>query len=297
MILNFLPLESPEKKIHFSFTNDINLFHFISGTGEPKNQVKTRSQAKKLQEKSTRIVKDTQQVPLEETTREFTKIDLPALENIKNTVSFGRGSSEGVERDAKKPGPDLGPPPLAPKDFQFTAPSGINTFTYLSKTFTFQPLSPKSAAEFIFPTSASSFFSPNKEKSTEEMQTESTAWEDPVALCHMNSTLDEKENTEQQMADYETEKCEGSGSQEGTGSNVDEKKDTASCPTDAKILSSRGQSSLVEETDDGSDLDTQHDAAYFRNLVAKETDRLNEICAKWERINADEQSLSEEGMA
>ena len=259
--------------------------------------MKTRSQAKKLQEKSTRSVKDTQQVPLEETTQEFTKIDLPALENIKNTVSFGRGSSEGVDRNAKKPGPDLGPPTLAPKDFQFTAPSGINTFTYLSKTFTFQPLSPKSAAEFIFPTSASSFFSPNKEKSTEEMQTESKAWEDPVALCHMNSTLDEKENTEQQMADYETEKCEGSGSQEGTGSNVDEKKDTASCPTDAKISSSQGQSSLAEETDDGSDLDIQHDAAYFRNLVAKETDRLNEICAKWERINADEQSLSEEGMA
>ncbi|XP_022798133.1 uncharacterized protein LOC111336320 isoform X2 [Stylophora pistillata] len=265
----------------------------FSEKAEPQNQVKTRSQVKKLQEKLTRSVKDTQQISLEGTKPEFTKLNLPAMENIKNTVSFGRGSSEGVERGVQNQGSELQLPSLAPKDFQFTAPGGINTFTYLSKTFKFQPLSPKSAAEFIFPTSASSFFSPNEGKSTEPMQTESTAWANPVAVCHMNSTHDEKEHGGQQMDDRKVEKCDSSNGQED--SHVDMKNGTASCPTDAKmIVNSQGQSTLVKEADDVSDLDSQQDASYFRDLVAKETDRLNEICSKWERINTDEENLSEE---
>ena len=150
---------------------------------EPKNQVKTRSQAKKLQEQP---------------------------------VSFDTSSTEGVKRGQLNAESEVEPQCSAPKDFQFTAPSGINTFTYLSKTFQFQPLSPYSAAEFIFPTSASSFLSPKKDKSADQKQEENTAWEDPVATCFMNNKLRENENVEQEKDDQEMEKCDGSESQKGS---------------------------------------------------------------------------------
>lgn len=293
---------------------------------EPKNQVKTRSQAKKTKDTAKDQAPSEVQCPskpdkqtsqtsaTEEKTPAFEKLSFPALDNIKNTVSVGRGSSEGVERGQASTGSGTEAPSFAPADFQFTAPSGINTFTYFSKTFKFQPLSPNSAAEFMFPSSAASFFSPKRDKASDQKQAENAIIEDPVAACHLNDELRAQESNQQEQGDHEmknaaAEPCSNAmETHDGPEKQDVVENDSAStaCSTEAEIPSTQQQpdvaSEVVTKMDTNEVLETQdvgeeqHDATYFRNLVRKETDRLNEICAKWEKINAEEKDLSEEGM-
>ena len=287
---------------------------------EPKKQVKTRSQAKKVKDQPpseiqcpSKLDKQTGQTsPIEEKTAAFEKLNFPPLDNIKNTVSFGRGSTEGAER-----GTGTEAQSFAPTDFQFTAPSGVNTFTYFSKTFKFQPLSPNSATEFMFPSSSSSLFSPKADKPAAQKQAENAIYEDPVAACHLNNEVTACESNPQQQADHEMidaasetcsvpmETCDGSEKRQ-SGDEVVEN-DCTSQSSDGEIPSTDQQQSegtvemdtgmdsgdVLEDQADGGE---QHDATYFRNLVKRETDGLNEICAQWEKINAEEQHLSEEGM-
>lgn len=295
----------------------------VEQPAEPKNQVKTRSQAKKAKDQATSDpipehpsdldTQCDQTSSPDEKSPTFEKSSFPALDNIKNTVSVGRGSAEGVERGQPSSGSETETQSFAPADFQFTAPSGINTFTYYSKTFKFQPLSPNSAAEFMFPSSAASFFSPKKDKTTEQNEIENAILEDPIAACHSNNeltaqeTIQEQDDQEMKDAAAETcrvamETCDKSEKQDA----VENDSASTACSIEAEIQSVQQQpetnGDVVTTVDIDEVLETQdvkeeeHDATYFRNLVQKETDRLNEICAKWEKINAEEKDLSEEGM-
>ncbi|XP_015767082.1 PREDICTED: uncharacterized protein LOC107345681 isoform X3 [Acropora digitifera] len=163
---------------------------------EVKSQVKTRSQAKNAKPpaaKETCLSKPGKSERQEKSMTQSTKISPikqpPELNAIKTTVSFGRGSTEGVDRVHPKTNEN---PSFAPADFQFTAPVGVNTFTYMSKTFTFQPLSPSSADEFMFPSSVSSLFSFSPKKATEK-PVESVMLQDPVAAYNMSSATSSSE--------------------------------------------------------------------------------------------------------
>lgn len=290
---------------------------------EPKNQVKTRSQAKKVKDQapsetqhpSNLDMQSDQTLSPDEKTPTFEKLSFPALDNIKNTVSVGRGSAEGVERGQPSSGSETETQSFAPADFQFTAPSGINTFTYFSKTFKFQPLSPNSAAEFMFPSSAAAFFSPKKDKTTEQNEIENAILEDPIAACHSNNELTVQESNpnqkqdDQEMKDAAAENCSVAMEACDKSENqyvVENDSASTACSIEAEIPIVQQQpetngevvttmdSDEFPETQD--EKEEEHDATYFRNLVQKETDRLNEICAKWEKINAEEKDLSEEGI-
>ena len=292
----------------------------LAMVGELDNKVKTRSQAQKVKghassksHRPSKVDKQTGQIlSTEEIIPAPEKLSFPALENIKNTVSLGRGSTEGEERD---PQPSMTSETeaqsFAPKNFQFTVPSGVNTFTYFAKAFKFQPLSPKSAAEFMFPTSAASFFNPKGDKATNHV--ENAILEDPVAACHLNNELRIQENNQQEQVDVDDvagtctvamETCNDTEKQQGDSEAVETI--SASASTDRETPSTQKSLETIVEVvtgiDGGNVVETQdveeeqHDAKYFRNLVTQETDRLNEICAKWEKINTEEQGLSEEGI-
>ena len=277
---------------------------------EPENQVKTRSQAKKQKDlPPSEMCHSKPNIETEQTNPNCEKANFPALEAIKNTVSVGRGSSEGVDRAQLCLGSGNEATSFAPADFRFTAPSGVNTFNYFSKTFKFQPLSPNSASEFMFPTSAASFFSPKKPAEKKE----NLILEDPVAV--FNKSIASMENEKQQSVDAnaETETCNiamktcSEPEKHQAGIEVSESENTACLSGEVnqdtrqqsdhelagEIVTGMESGNIMETQDVG---DEQHDATYFRNLVKNETDRLNEICAKWEKISAEEQNLSEEGM-
>jgi len=289
---------------------------------ELDNKVKTRSQAQKVKDQASsechpplKLDKQSGQISsTEEIKPAPEKLSFPPLENIENTVSLGRGSTEGVKRGSQpSTASRTEAQSFAPEDFQFTAPSGVNTFTYFAKAFKFQPLSPKSAAEFMFPTSAASFFSPKRDKPTD--QVENAVLEDPVAACHLNTCNELKiqENNQQEQVHVEIDDMTGTCSATMETCNDSEKQQgdneavaTITTPpsTDRETPSTQKSHETIGEVvtgmDGGDVLETQdveeeqHDAKYFRNLVTRETDRLNEICAKWEKINTEEQGLSEE---
>ena len=165
-------------------------FLYSSVVPESKSQIKTRSQAKNGKPpaaKETCLSKPGKSERQEKSTTESTKLSQikqrPELSAIKTTVSFGRGSTEGVDRVHPKTNETLS---FAPADFKFTAPVGVNTFTYMSKTFTFQPLSPSSADEFMFPSSVSSLFSFSPKRATEK-PVEDVMFQDPVAAYNKSS--------------------------------------------------------------------------------------------------------------
>lgn len=280
---------------------------------EPDNKVKTRSQAQRVKDQASseshypskldkqrgKISATEEMIPASE------KLSFPLLEDIKNTVSLGRGSTEGVERGSQSSiSSSTESQSFAPEDFKFTAPTGVNTFTYFAKEFKFQPLSPKSAAEFMFPTSAASFFSPKKDKPID--QVDNAILEDPIATCHLNNELRIQEDNQQEQVDVEMihdmaltssvamETSDGSEKQP-SDNEVATDRDTSSTQ---KPLETIGEVVTgIENVDETRNVEEeQHDAKYFRNLVTRETDRLNEICVKWEKINTEEQILSEEGM-
>ena len=286
---------------------------------ETDNKVKTRSQAQKDQASSeshypSKLDKQRGKISAtEEMIPASEKLSFPLLEDIKNTVSLGRGSTEGVERGSQSSIlASTESQSFAPEDFKFTAPTGVNTFTYFAKEFKFQPLSPKSAAEFMFPTSAASFFSPKKDKPTD--QVDNAILEDPIATCHLNNELRIQEDNQQEQVDVEMihdmaltssvamETSDGSEKQQSDNEVVETIRTAPSTdrdtPSTQKPLETIGEVVTgidnVEETRNAEE--EQHDAKYFRNLVTRETDRFNEICAKWEKINTEEQILSEEGM-
>ena len=300
------------------------VFYDLAIVVELDNKVKTRSQAQKVKDQASsesycpsKLDKQRSQVSsTEEIIPADEKLSFPPLENIKNTVSLGRGDTEGVER---------GPQPstasrtehqsFAPENFQFTVPSGVNSFTYFAKAFKFQPLSPKSAAEFMFPTSAASFFSPKRDKPSDQVG--NAILEDPIAACHLNNEPKMQENNSQEQGDHvmidnvtgtcpvPMETCDMSEKQQGDNSEAVETisgtpSTDGETPSTQKPLESIGE--VVTGLDGGNVLETQgveeeqHDAKYFRSLVARETDRFNEICTNWEKINTEEQGLSEEGM-
>lgn len=288
---------------------------------EPDNKVKTRSQAQKVKDQASseshypsKVDKQTGKISsTEEMIPGSEKLSFPLLEDIKNTVSLGRGSTEGMERGSQSSiSASMESRSFAPEDFKFTAPTGVNTFTYFAKEFKFQPLSPKSAAEFMFPTSAASFFSPKKDKSTD--QVDNTVLEDPIAACHLNNELRIQEDNQQERVDVEMihdmvltssvamETSDGSEKQQSDNEVVETIRTAPSTdrdtPSTQKPLETIGEEVTgISNVDGTQDVEgEQHDAKYFRNLVTQETDRLNEICAKWEKINTEEQILNEEGM-
>lgn len=301
------------------------VFYDLTVAAEPDNKVKTRSQTQKVKDQASsesnhpsKLDKQNGQISsTEEKTPAPETLSFPPLDNIKNTVSFGRGSTEGVERGPQQSAVSgAAAQSFAPEDFQFTVPSGVNTFTYFSKKFKFQPLSPNSAAEFMFPSSAASFFSPKKDKPTHQKQVENAILEDPVAACHLNNELRVQENNQQEQGDHEMidgmaetcsvamETCNGSEKRQGDNEVVENVSIAPS--TDRETPNTQQPPEAIGEVvtgmDCGSVLGTQdveeeqYDSKYFRNLVTRETERLNEICAKWEKINSEEQDLSEEGM-
>ena len=297
--------------------NDVSYCFIFSFTvvPEPKNQVKTRSQAKKLKDqppKKTCISKleekekqKEQTPPPKENTSDTEKASFLPVDAIKNTVSFGRGSTEGVERVQSSVESRTEAPSFAPANFQFMAPAGVNTFTYFSKTFKFQPLSPTSAAEFMFPSSASSFFSPKKpaEKPVNNVVTEDpvAAFNKPVASTNIDQQQSENSDAESLTAPCEVamETRDEEEKQQSTNEVVDiestmEITGTQQQPVEVDSEAVTAKESDVPECHDTGD--EQHDAAYFRNLVKMETDRLNEICTKWEQISTEEENLTEEGM-
>ena len=299
------------------------VFYDLPMVAEPDNKVKTRSQAQKVKDQtssetrcSSKPDKQRSQVlSTEEIIPAPQKLSFPPLENIKNTVSLGRGSTEGVERcPQSSTASRKEDQSFAPEDFQFTVPSGVNSFTYFAKEFKFQPLSPKSAAEFMFPTSAASFFSPKRDKPTDQVG--NAILEDPIAACHLHVNNEQKtqENDPQKQGDHEMiddvagtctvpmETCNTSEKQEGDNNEVVETiggtlTSDRETPSTRKSFETSGE--VVTRMDGGNVQEAeeeQHDAKYFRNLVTRETDRLNEICTKWKKINTEEQGLSEEGM-
>jgi len=309
-----------EYTVSLSASSKMAVFYDLA---ELDNKVKTRSQAQKVKDQASSechpLSKHDKQSGQVSSTEEIIpaheKVSFPPLENIKNTVSLGRGSIEGEKRDSQ---PSMASrteaQSFAPEDFQFTAPSGVNTFTYFAKSFKFQPLSPKSAAEFMFPTSAASFFSPKRDQPTD--QVENAILEDPVAACHLNNELKIQENNQQSEQVHvevgdEVGTCivameTGNDSEKQQGDTEAVETISTAPSTDRETLNAQKSLETIGEVATGMDgsnvLETQdveeeqHDAKYFRNLVTQETDRLNEICATWEKINTEQQGLSEEGM-
>ena len=278
---------------------------------DSKNQVKTRSQAKESRDvPQSETCPSNPNVEIGENPSNCEKANFPALEAIKNTVSVGRGSTEGVERGQTGLGSNNEASSFAPADFKFTVPSGINTFTYYSKTFKFQPLSPNSAAEFMFPTSASSFFSPKKPVERKE----DLFVEDPVVAFNKSITSTENKKEDSVSTCAKTEICPVKNMESCSGPTFDQAQTDVSQGDNAVGSSSKVNVEVPEQPghevagemvsgmEDGDVTETQgagdeqHDAKYFRHLVKKETDSLNEICAKWEEISAEEENLSEEGM-
>ena len=278
---------------------------------DSKNQGKTRSQAKESKDlPQSETCPSNPNVEVGENPSNCGKANFPALEAIKNTVSLGRGSTEGVERGQTGLGSNNEASSFAPADFKFRAPSGINTFTYYSKTFKFQPLSPNSAAEFMFPTSASSFFSPKKPAEKKENFFE----EDPVVAFNKSITSMENKKEDSANTSTKTEISPVENMDACSGPTFDQTQtdvsqgDNAVCSSSEVNVEAPDQpdrevvGEMVLGMEDGDVTETQgtgdeqHDAKYFRNLVKKETDGLNEICAKWEKISAEEENLSEEGM-
>ena len=291
------------------------VFFFHAVTPEPKSQIKTRSQAKKLKDKPPKETclskheenekQKEQTLPPKEDTSDTEQANFPAVDAIKNTVSFGRGSTEGVERFQSSVGSRTEAPSFAPADFKFTAPNGVNTFTYLSKTFKFQPLSPNSAAEFMFPSSTSSFFSPTKPA---EKPVDNLISEDPMAAFNKSVTSANIDQQQSENSDAESltvpcevamETCNEEEKQQSINEVVDNESTMEITETQQQPVEVVGGTVTAMESDVPVSQDTgdeEHDAAYFRNLVKMETDRLNEVCAKWEKISAEEENLSEEGM-
>lgn len=278
---------------------------------DSKNQVKTRSQAKESKDlPQSETCPSNPNVEIGENPSNCGKANFPALEAIKNTVSVGRGSTEGVERGQTGLGSNNEASSFAPADFKFRAPNGINTFTYYSKTFKFQPLSPNSAAEFMFPTSASSFFSPKQPVEKKE----DFFVEDPVVAFNKSITSMENKKEDSANTSTKTEICPVENMEACSGPTFDQTQTNVSQGDKTVCSSSEVNVEAPEQPDhevagemvsgmeDGDVTETQgagdeqHDAKYFRNLVKKETDGLNEICAKWEKISAEEENLSEEGM-
>ena len=231
------------------------------------------------------------------------KCEMP--DTVKNTVSFGRGNAEGMERCQMSLGKEMQFQSFAPADFQFTAPDGINTFTYFSKTFKFEPLSPNSAEKFMFP-SPSSLLSPEKPSGfCAHIGAEDCQITKYPPLC---SNVDSQQVVDKPFGNRssasEAEVCIGSSDElrcdlspcadESTSSS---QHSHASSANKQDIVTEGVPNSVVEMSVIAEVQGEHHDPLYFRDLVKKETERLNKFCDKWERINGEEQGLREEGTA
>jgi len=107
----------------------------------------------------------------------------PEKVHIENSVPEKKESP--VKTESPKRPPKATPPldqkkveSFAPSNFQFTAPSGLNSFENYAKEFKFQPLSPASAANFFQGVTA--FPSPKRKLITKDNFTPMAAVQDVV---------------------------------------------------------------------------------------------------------------------
>ena len=199
----------------------------------------------------------------------------PDFEAFKDTISFGRGSTEGASRTAQEVfksdnAPTTSEPEsFAPTNFKFTVPSGVNSFQYSASNFHFKPLSPKSADAFLFPTSASFFESPHNAPALNPLK------------------RDEKIASETDITLENTTSMIPNNSQDIGSAVISE--DSVSSSTDYQ----HKENSYIG--DNVNQLENERDSSYFRNLLETETLKLNNLSKKWNEISESETELNEEG--
>lgn len=92
---------------------------------------------------------------------------------------------------------------FAPTNYQFTAPTGLNTFEYYSKEFKFEPLSPRSTSNFFEGIVA--FPSPKRDVITNQnfvpMSTSSICDTDPKEMFVDNKDKNQTGNVENEAND------------------------------------------------------------------------------------------------
>ena len=282
----------------------------------PNNQVRTRAQLKKIKEERTLKKTDKQEtqptgtedilekmeekpsdeeVPL--TIEKVQQATFPQFETVRDTISFGRGSTEGAKRSVQQvltpvTKATFEPQSFAPMDFKFSVPSGVNSFLYSAENFTFEPLSPHSANAFLFPSSASFYSSPQ-------------------ALAIIPATEEERKGNEIE-GNFSGNKTTNAAVKETKLEVVQESGDALK-NDECVVTITRYQLDRVNPAESnsvcagvksgdscntvltGTDSNSAHDSVYFRNLVKSETAKLNCLCDKWDALSTSTMDLTEEG--
>ncbi|XP_001627379.2 disks large-associated protein 5 isoform X1 [Nematostella vectensis] len=144
---------------------------------------------------------------------------------------------------------------IAPDNFTFTAPTGVSSFLHLSQNFKFKPLSPSSAEGFF-----SGIACPSPENPRE---------------------LITKENFALGGTDWVSKQAEAEAANKGIST------DTSDIPMETVQTTETAQDAK-EETE------PEKGSLYFRMLVTSETDKLNKLCACWDKVLEEEEELSDE---
>ena len=165
---------------------------------------------------------------------------------------------------------------IIPNDCSFKARVGLNSFTSLSTSFTFEPMSPSSAEKFMFP-SASSVFN-----------------DAPVTMSMVEAEKVERQESSRKNKDGVDDQKKG----ERVLGEVCLSKEGAECAMKDNQISSIGG---INGDKPGSVVDTvvtvdeEAGAAYFQSLVDTETNRMQGISSSWQKVNDGEDTPPDEG--
>ena len=177
---------------------------------------------------------------------------------------------------------------IIPNNFSFKAPVGLNSFTSLGTSFTFEPMSPSSAEKFMFP-SASSVFN-----------------DVPVTM----SMVEAKKVGRQESLGKNMDGVDGEKKGERVLGEEHLSKEGADCAMKDNQISSiggingdncNGVNMNASEKKPGSVVDTvvtvdeEAAAAYFQSLVDTETNRMQDLCSLWQKVNDGEDMPPDEG--
>ncbi|XP_031571453.1 disks large-associated protein 5-like isoform X2 [Actinia tenebrosa] len=153
---------------------------------------------------------------------------------------------------------------FAPPNFQFTAPSGICSFEHYSKEFKFQPLSPASTESFF-----------------QELVPAIPTPENQRHLITKDNFILRNEEAENQYPVLMSEETENTN--------------TGVIPSaDVKDVESRTEENNEQGSKAVENEDNQLSSKYFRDLVSSETEKLNLLCERWEKVMESDNCLPEE---
>lgn len=240
----------------------------------------------------------------------------PKLNETNSKVSFQRGSelshSDDEPTKTHQEIPNFSS--LVPSEFSFKAPTGVDSFSSLSKSFAFEPLSPCSAQKFMFPSFSSVFDDAPVTMAMVEAERAVRDEESENKLMEVKKSVEiENGKDEKNKVLQETEVMKECKVKEMmVGNSLSPKRDQSSssnavceggvCGEDKETESTidtteaSGSKKIFKLTEDvGLAAKGEIGSSHFRNLVETETKRLNGLCALWEVESKGEDPLPEEG--